>query len=361
VNRTEILDMFRRHDRHRLLLAACSIPLIATATTSAQNLSDRIAEVARQREAESRRDLSQGALLGSLLYTDLSVNFSETPARDAFDFVKQVLGVDLVVRYNDDRTGLGIDPETPINLQATNVPALTIIERMLEQCAELDPCTWQLRKGYIEIGTKERLSVSAARELRMYPIRDLLFEVPRFDNAPEFDLNSSLSQGGGAGGGGGGGGFGGGGGGGGFGGGGGGGGFGGGGGGAGGGGGGGAPFGEPGEEPERMSDEEKVQQLIDIIIETIEPDSWVDNGGDAASIRYFEGVLIIRAPDFIQRQIGGYPFAPQRQGTSSGRPRAAADGPDAIIDRRYVTFTAPISIIENVKFDSVTVTGAAGR
>ncbi len=354
--------MPRRLDRRPALLAAMTLPLIASAA-SAQNLSDRIAEVARQREAASRNDTSQGALLGALLYADLTVNFDETPAREAFAYVKQLMGVDLVVRYNDDRSGFGIDPDTPITLEAKAAPALTVIERMLEQCADLEPCTWQLRKGYIEIGTKERLSVPAARELRMYPIRDLLFEVPRFDNAPEFDLNSSLNQGGGAGGGGaggGGGGFGGGGGG--FGGGGGGGGFGGGGGGAGGGGGGGgAPFGNPGEEPERMSEDEKVQQLVDIILETIEPDAWVDNGGDAATIRYFEGVLIIRAPDYIQRQIGGYPFAPQRTRRATTRPRADAGGPDAVIDRRYVTFTAPISIIENVKFDSVTVTGSTGR
>ena len=338
--------MTRRPDRRPILLIAMTLPFIASAAASAQNLSDRIAEVARRREAESRRDTSQGALLGALLYTDITVNFDETPARDAFTYVKQLLGVDLVVRYNDDRSGFGIDPDTPISLEAKGVPALTVIERMLEQCADLDPCTWQLRKGYIEIGTKDRLSVPAARELRMYPIRDLLFEVPRFDNAPEFDLNSSLNQGGGAGGGGGG--------------------FGGGGGGAGGGGGGGgAPFGNPGEEPERMSEDEKVQQLVDIILETIEPDAWVDNGGDAATIRYFEGVLIVRAPDYIQRQIGGYPFAPRRTPAAgprtSGRPRASADGPDAVVDRRYVTFTAPISIIENVKFDRATVTGSTGR
>lgn len=345
------------------LLGAISLPMLANGVASGQNLSDRIAEVARQREAAAAKDTSQASLLGALLYTDVSVDFKETPARDAFGYLKQVMGVDLVVRYNDDRSGFGIDPDTPISLDARGVPALTVLERMLEQCADLEPCTWQLRKGYIEVGTKERLSVPAARQLRMYPIRDLLFEVPRFDNAPDFDLNSSLSQGMGGGAGGGGGGFGGGGGGGGFGGGGGGGGFGGGGGGAGGGGGGGAPFGEPGEEPERMSEDEKVQQLVDIILETIEPDAWLDNGGDAASIRYYDGVLIVRAPDYIQRQLGGYPFAPKRPGTSvrSRKPRAAADGPDAVIDRRYVTFTAPISVIENVKFNRVPVSGSTGR
>ena len=362
--------MPRRASINLACAAACvASPLLLAATASGQNLSDRIAAVARQRQAEAAKNNTQSNLLGALLYADVSVDFNDTPARDAFNYLKQVMGVDLVVRYNDDRSGAGIDPTTPINLKATSTPALSVIERMLEQCAEFEPCTWQLRKGYIEIGTKERLSAPAARVLRMYPIKDLLFEVPMFDNAPEFDLSSSLSQGGGGGGGGSFGGGGGGGGGGGFGGGGGrgggGGGFGGGGSG-GGGGGGGAPFGEPGDDPERLTEDEKVQQIVDIILETIEPDAWLDNGGDSASIRFYEGVLIIRAPDYIQRQIGGYPFAPNRSAAPSrSRPRSSAAGtsttPVATIDRRYVTFTAPISIIENVKFDSVKVTGSAGR
>ena len=187
--------MSRRASLNLACAAAClASPLIMAATASGQNLSDRIAAVARQRQADSARNNTQANLLGALLYSDVSVDFDETPARDAFTYLKQVMGVDLVVRYSDDRSGMGIDPETPITLKATATPALTIIERMLEQCAEFEPCTWQLRKGFIEIGTKQRLSVPAARVLKMYPIRDLLFEVPMFDNAPEFDLSSSLSH-----------------------------------------------------------------------------------------------------------------------------------------------------------------------
>ena len=346
---------------NRLFLLISATLLLAplaclTSGASAQGLAERLRGVAEQRQAAAARDSSKATHLGALLYTDISVDFDETPARDAFDYIKSLLGVDIVVRYNDDRTGIGIDPETQITLKVSNKPALTVIELMLEQCGDFEPCTWQLRKGYIEIGTKERLSVPTAQELRMYPIRDLLFEIPYFDNAPQFDLNSAINQGGGMGGGGqggGGGGFGGGGGG--FGGG-GGGGFGGGGGGSGGGGsgggGGGGIFGEPGDDPERLSEDEKVEQIIDIILEIVEPDAWIENGGDAASIRYYQGVLIVRAPDYIQRQIGGYPFSAKRMRSTTRRV--------GTVESRYVTFTAPISIVQNVDFGRQTVTGAAG-
>lgn len=329
----------------RTLLSASLVALAATAPCLAQSLSTRLAGVAEQRQQTAAQ--GKAALLGALLYGKVSADFNETPAKDAFEYLKTVLGVPLVVRYDTDRNATsGIDPDATITLEVTQAPALEVLKLMLQQVEDLDPCTWQLRDGYIEVGTKERLSAPAARELRMYPIRDLLFEPPYFDNAPDFNLNSSIQQGGGGQGGqgGGGGGFGGGGGG--FGGGGGGGGFGGGGGGSGGGGGGGGIFGEPGDAPERKSTEEKVQELIDVILETVEPDAWVDNGGDAATIRFYQDVLIIRAPDYIQRQIGGYDFAP--------RP------PRRVVGSRYVDLTTSVGIAENVRFRPQTVTGAAG-
>jgi hypothetical protein len=168
-----------------------------------------------------------------------------------------------------------------------------------------------------------------------------------FDNAPDFSLSSALEQGnqGGQGGGGGGGGFGGGGGG-----------FGGGGGGFGGGGGGGgsgggSAIGDVGEDPERTSDTERAEQLMDIIMEQCEPEAWTDNGGEAASMRYYQGVLIITAPDYIHRQIDGYPFAPKR-------PAKAVSSNAA---RRYVTFTSGLSIVNNLGFQAVPVTGAVGN
>lgn len=330
---------------------ACAVSALAS-SAAAQNLSDRFREVAvaRQRQeaaATSGVAASKAQLLGALLYTDITVDFSETPTREAFNYIKTLLGVDIIVRYSGDRGGLsGIDPDGTVTLKADGRPALTVIETMLDQLAELEPLTWQLRNGFIEIGPKDRLDT--AREIRYYPIRDLLFEPTYFDNAPQFDLESAINQGN-SGGGGGGGGSGGGGGG--LGGGGGGGGFGGGGGGSGGGGGGGSIFGTPGEDPERVTEAEQAERIVDLITETIETERWIDNGGDAASIRYFQGVLIIRAPDYIHRQLDGYPFSPR----PFRAPQAAATA-----ERRYVTFSTPLSIIENQGFGTTTVTGAAG-
>jgi uncharacterized membrane protein YgcG len=311
---------------------------LITSTAQAQNLSERIDHVMQQRAKAQANGGSKAELLGSLLYTDITVQFNETPARDAMKYLQTVVGVPIVARYSDDKSGngAGIDPETPITLDATGKPALNVLEMVLDQCSkDKDTCTWQLRDGFVEVGTRDRLN--AAREIRYYPIKDLLFEVPHFNNAPSLDLNTALNQSsggsGGSGGGGGGGGRGGGGGGS--------------GGGGSGGGGGGSVIGDPKAEEPRIPESERAQQVIDLITTTVEPEAWESAGGDAASIRYYQGVLIIRAPDYIHRQIGGYPFAIHRN------PQISMAGTDS----RYVMFTGGLS---DVKVEDIRVSGPIG-
>ncbi len=317
------------------VLAFAGACLLLCSPAFGQSLSERIDHVMQQRARAQSRSSNKAHMLSVLLYTDITVQFQETPAREAINYLQTVLGINIIGRYSDDKVGFGIDPETPITLDVIDRPALTVLELVLDQCQVFDEaCTWQLRNGFVEVGTKERLA--AARPVKFYPIRDLLFEPPYFDNAPSLDLGSALNQGGSSGGGGFGGGFGGGGGGSGFGGGGGGGGgYGGGGGSGGGGGGGSGVFGDPGEEEERKSEDEKAQEVIDLIIQSVEPEAWDLNGGDFATIRYYSPALIINAPDYIHRQVGGYPFAirPVIQGRAAG-------------ERRYLTFTGSLSNVE---------------
>ncbi|MBM4113705.1 MAG: hypothetical protein FJ253_10125, partial [Phycisphaerae bacterium] len=187
-------------------LVPSSIALLAFASAAAgQNLSERLGAVAEQR-ARMQADMgSKPRMLGALLYTDLTVDFRKQTARECVDYFKSVLGVTVVARYTTDKdASTGIDPEQEVELSMTG-PALTVLERMLEQFGtDGAQCTWQLRDGFIEIGPKERLLKS--KEVRLYAVRDLLFEIPYFDNAPDFNLSQGIEQGGGGGGSGGGGG-----------------------------------------------------------------------------------------------------------------------------------------------------------
>ncbi|MFM7798279.1 MAG: hypothetical protein ACKPBA_04760 [Planctomycetota bacterium] len=309
---------------------ACTGLLAAVVATSAsaQSLGERIAIVGQQRQAE--RAATKMGILRVLLTTGVSVKFDQTKAKDAFAYLRQLLGVQMLVRWSDDPGASdGFDPETPITLEMSNAQALVVLERMIEMTTT-EPATWQLRQGYLEVGPKSRLNARNALETQIYPIRDLLFEAPNFDNAPEFNLNQAVQQGNQGGGGGGAGG--------------GGGGFGGGGGGGGGGAGGGAPFGQPGEAPDRRPAAEKAEELIDLIKSLVEPDIWLDD--TVASIRYYDGNIIVRAPDYVQRQIAGY-------GTMLAPPPARTGG-------RYVDINGSLGFNKVTGFGTSTVTGAAG-
>jgi hypothetical protein len=114
--------------------------------------------------------------------------------------------------------------------------------------------------------------------------------------------------------------------------------------GGGGGGGGGVPFGTPGESPARRAPEEKADQLIELIKSLVEPDVWLDDS--VASIRYYDGSIIVRAPDYVQRQVAGYGSLPAEAPKRTGG--------------RYVDMTAPIGVSKVTGFGTSTVTGAAG-
>lgn len=283
----------------------------------------------------SREENDRARLIGVLALSRLSVQFDEAPARAAFRSLSLALGVPIIGRYSDDRIGHGIDPRTPITLSAACVDGRAILEMVLEQCEIFEPCTWQLRKGCIEVGTKERLSSPAACESRMYPVSDLLIEPPYFSSGGGVGVESvhrfhelpyataALS----------------------------------------------VPTDEGRKRPGEL-----IEELVSGIVQTIEPGNWdwgqfeeestekeddppkkeigerrgreaepgrsdVDRHYRAkmkiARIRIWNDRIIIRAPDFIHRQVGGYPDvilpAPLSEEERAERSAAASSGRSNIV------------------------------
>jgi type II secretory pathway component GspD/PulD (secretin) len=221
----------------------------------------------------------------------VSVNFSNNQLDQVINYMKTVTGVDF---YPDWKAleGLSIRPEDTISLTLNDVPASIALARILEQLGEdeADRPLYSVEDGVVVVSSDEALRKKKITVV--YDIRDLLFDVPMFDNAPEFNLSQSIQQAGGQGGGGGGAGGGGGG----FGGGGGGGGFGGGGGGNGGGGGGGGGgniFGDEGDDPDRRDRQEMIDQLVNIIQTQVDSDGWEENGGATGTLQELNGNLIV--------------------------------------------------------------------
>lgn len=258
---------------------------------------------------QDRAQQERARLLGALTYTQLAVHFDEAPACEAIGALSRALAVPIIGRYSDDRVGHGIDAEASITLRLEGASALFVLEMILEQAAEYEPITWQLRRGFVEVGTKERLSAPSACEMRTYNVRDLMLEPPYFPapfglgfggsgmpSVHDFNERPYAT----------------------------------------------AVLSKPNQDG-RKRPEELILELVQGIIETIEPGNWdfgqldgriedeIGNppgrrgGGSGsrsvdassprrhrrpikiASIRAWRDTIIIRAPDYIHRQVNGYP------------------------------------------------------
>lgn len=232
------------------------------------------AQVENTAETETAR-----RLLGALRETWISVEADRAPVRAVVEAIETAAGVPIQGRWRREGhplAALGLDPSTPVSLRVKNQPALLVLERVLAEASEFEPATWQLRKGYVEVGTKSHLGLDGARETRAYALDDLLLEPPYFAAGGATDPGAARRH---------------------------------------------------THHPAALSDrfaprkgpEELAAEMIEGLVETIEPRNWDDPRYDEipvdlrperlARVRLLNGTLLIRAPGFIHRAVGGPPPA----------------------------------------------------
>jgi hypothetical protein len=227
--------------------------------------------------APARTEHPHAKILGALIYTDLSIAADGEPATAVMSQLHKQLGV-LIQVYWENSHYEGISRTAPIFLTLENKPAVVVLERIMEQLSEDEEIAWQIRDGVLEIGFKSRFSTKASLQLIQYPITDLLFTIRDFDEAPTMGSGGNSGSGNG-------------------------------------------PtigFGSAGSDPKKQSKDTKVNKIIQLITKFVEPEQWDINGGEC-SIDSFRDTLLINAPDYVHRQIGGYPYEPIRP--SSARVR----------------------------------------
>jgi len=233
------------------------------------------------------------------------VDFQDARLEDVMRFLEDVTGADLEPLWLDDRHASGLDPEATVSLEVSNVPVIALLERVLARTDDdFDRATWQFGEfGEVQVGPRSRLN--RYDEMKIYDINDLLFVIQDFDEAPDLGLGEIIE----------------------------------------GGGGGGTQSDFEVEEPEGPTRDERAMAIVEILVSNIEPDQWVDNGGDAASVRFYQGHLIVRAPDYIHRKIMGYPFWPRASfpagGGGNGGRGPSADAGGSAPEERTVTRYSP--------------------
>jgi Flp pilus assembly secretin CpaC len=214
--------------------------------------------------AESEADRS---VLATLRETRLPVDFTENAFEDVVAFIGNTARVDIDVDW-ESLADIGVDPDTPVTMRLREVPVETILDRVVAKVSDPDlPAGWAIQDGIITIASDEILRRNTVLEI--YDIRDLLFVIPNFDNAPEFDLSAALQAG------------------------------------ASGGGGGSSPFQGGNDDNDDLDPEERIQQIVDLIQANIDPDGWVDLGGSTSSITELNGNFVITTTARNHRAIIG--------------------------------------------------------
>jgi type II secretory pathway component GspD/PulD (secretin)/tetratricopeptide (TPR) repeat protein len=169
------------------------------------------------------------------------------------------------INFNIDWISLdeaGVTRETPISLSLQNVPIRVGLERVLEQVNsgasdDLTSVGYSIRDGIITIAQEQELRKYTIPIV--YDIRDLLIDIPDHEDAPDLNLQTALQQAGEQGGG------------------------------------GGANIfgGQGGDDVEAPTEQELTDQIVDLIIQTIDPNNWVEAGGETGTILPLRGNLII--------------------------------------------------------------------
>ncbi len=185
---------------------------------------------------------------------------------------------------------IGVRPDDAVTLQLAEVSAATVIDRVLEQVGDgMDRPEWAIQDGIVTISSEAALRKNTVTVV--YDIRDMLFQVPYFGNAPELELATAMAQttasmttvnagasgglGGGSNRG------------------------------RGGDGAGGGIFTDPGEEQPRVSRDELVDQIVAVVQDNVDPEGWRDMGGDTGTLMELNGNLIITNTLRNHRQIEG--------------------------------------------------------
>ncbi len=205
-----------------------------------------------------------------------NVAFEGNNLVNVIDYLRNTTGLNFYVNWNRLRDEAGIEQDTPVSLELTNVPADQALELVLQQAQldDLNPIGYSVIRGIVTISTANDLN--RATEFRTYDIRDLLVQIPSFSQAPSFSLTDALESGTGGGGG---------------------------------GGGGGSSASIFGDEEDSEDEEEaiagqQIEAISTLIRDTVGRTSdWALYGGEVSSLRELNGNLIVKTTPENHNQI----------------------------------------------------------
>ncbi len=230
---------------------------------------ERTSRPLRARPGETNR---KNLLLGSL-DQPIDVDFRRDPLQHVVEYLAEAHQVNIIVNWHDLETA-GVQAETPIDLHLPNQITLrkALTEILSQAGAGAANLGFDVGDGAISVATQRTLDSKTYPAV--YPISDLLMDIPTYNSAPPADLRNAQPAVA-------------------------------------------TPAqasnqlawqhgdddnDEPTEDPAVRN---KIDQLIGLIRDTVAPDSWRERGGTLGSIREINQQLVVTQNSAAQRQIGG--------------------------------------------------------
>jgi hypothetical protein len=221
------------------------------------------------RERQSLQGLGQPNQIGKWLNQNIeSVSFDEELLEDVIRWFREQPGeVNIVVEWIV-MEGLGVDREMPITLELKNVPLRKVLELVLKQAGMDVPLGYRGEDNILTITLEEELDAPKNFVIRTYQVTDLVRTFVNFDQAPSIRLSNlqQTTSGGGA-----------------------------------------ASsnlFADDDDDEQDEELEERVQDIIDMLVETVEPESWSQNGGQGTATAVRD-VIIVNNSIAVHEKIGG--------------------------------------------------------
>lgn len=182
------------------------------------------------------------------------------------DFLRDLQGLNIHVNWKALEAA-GIDRDTEITTKLRDVRFEKALGLILDDVGGGDiPLGYVIDEGVIQISTRDDLNRKTVT--RVFDIRDLIVRIPQFGGAPSLELASTES-----------------------------------------GGEGGTGTDIWGDDEDEDDEEdvpgrhELITQIMDLLRQTIDPDSWRENGGSVGSLRELNGQLIVTQTGSAQRQL----------------------------------------------------------
>lgn len=198
---------------------------------------------------ENRRTLA-------VLEKKLPAQFAGAPLGNVVAYLRQNTGADVAVNWDSLRS-IGVDQKTPVDLELTDKPARVVLERVLASVSrdQHSRADWTVSDGIITVASAD--AIQRATTTLVYNVTDLLLTVPNFTDVPRVDLeaiysgkdNRTLAT---------------------------------------------SPFNRDKREGQKVpTSRDKLDEIIQIVQRTVDPEAWRDNGDGVGSIQQLNGSLII--------------------------------------------------------------------